>query len=255
MPLSPQNSNQNGNKTTSTAPRSPDPSANPIPEQSPAPSHGKTSNLASYIDHTLLKPEATEVEVRQLCQEAIQYQFATVCVNSSYIALASHLLKGAVTKPIAVVGFPLGATTSATKSFEAQEAIRQGAQEIDMVLNLAALKNKNYALVFEDIQRVVDISNPFPVKVILETSRLDEVEKIIACALSKAAGAAFVKTSTGFGGGGATVADVTLMRKTVGPEMGVKASGGIRNREDAEKMIAAGANRIGASSSVKIVTE
>lgn len=211
--------------------------------------------LAAKIDHTLLKPDATSEEIKRVCEEAIKYSFATVCVNSSFIAQVAELLKGSPVKPIAVVGFPLGAAATATKAFEAREAIRVGAQEIDMVINIGALRDKNYSLVLEDILKVVEASHPHPVKVILETSSLSQEEKIIGCALSKAAGAAFVKTSTGFGAGGATAEDIALMRRVVGPEMGVKASGGIRTYEDATKMIAAGANRIGASASVAIVTQ
>jgi deoxyribose-phosphate aldolase len=210
--------------------------------------------LASRIDHTLLKPDATKEEIQRVCEEARKYHFATVCVNSTYVGIAAELLKGSGVKAIAVVGFPLGAAATATKAFEAREAIRAGAGEIDMVINIGALKSRDYALVLEDIRKVVEASQPYPVKVILETSNLNDDEKIIACALSKAAGAAFVKTSTGFGAGGATAEDIALMRRVVGPEMGVKASGGIRTYEDATKMIAAGASRIGASASIAIVT-
>jgi deoxyribose-phosphate aldolase len=210
-------------------------------------------SLASKIDHTLLKPDATRTEIEKVCAEARDNHFATVCVNSSHVALAAELLKGSQSKPIAVVGFPLGAATSTAKAFETREAIRAGAQEIDMVINIGALKSKDYAWVWTDIMQVVEAAAPYPVKVILETSSLTQDEKIIGCALAKAAGAAFVKTSTGFGSGGATVEDVALMRKIVGPEMGVKASGGVRTFEDATRMIAAGADRIGASSSVAIV--
>ena len=167
---------------------------------------------------------------------------------------AARLLAGCQTVPIAVVGFPLGAALTSAKAFEAREAVRQGAREIDMVINIGALKSKDYALVLEDIRAVVEASRPAPVKVILETSQLTRDEKIISSALSKAGGAAFVKTSTGFGGGGATAEDVALMRAVVGPEMGVKASGGVRNLEDAQKMLQAGADRLGASASVAIVT-
>lgn len=212
--------------------------------------------LAQMIDHTLLKPEATESDLIKLCDEARRYQFATVCVNSGNIILAARLLRGSGVKPIAVVGFPLGAATAAAKAFEAQEAIKNGAEEIDMVINLGALKSKNYRIVCEDIRQVVEASKPHKVKVILETSMLNQDEKVIACALAKAAGAAFVKTATGFaaGGGGATIEDIALMRRIVGDDMEVKASGGIRTTADAEAMIAAGANRIGASASVSIVT-
>jgi deoxyribose-phosphate aldolase len=211
-------------------------------------------DLARYIDHTLLKPDATREEVARLCEEAKRYGFATVCVNSAHVALAAELLRGSNTVPIAVVGFPLGAALTSAKAFEAREAIRCGAREIDMVINIGALKSRDYRLVLEDIKGVVDACKAVPVKVILETSQLTTEEKIIASALSKAAGAAFVKTSTGFGGGGATAEDVALMRRVVGEDMGVKASGGVRSSEDAQKMIAAGADRIGASASVAIVT-
>ena len=212
------------------------------------------AKLASMIDHTLLKPDATQAELTKICNEAKEYHFATVCVNSSNIALVARLLNGSTVKPIAVVGFPLGAATSQAKAFEAKEAIHAGAKEIDMVINIGALKSKDYKVVYEDIRQVVEASKPHIVKVILETSNLDHDEKVIACALSKTAGASFVKTSTGFGSGGATVEDIMLMRKIVGENMHVKASGGIRTKEDAEKMVNAGADRVGASASVAIVT-
>jgi deoxyribose-phosphate aldolase len=212
------------------------------------------AKMAAMIDHTMLKPDATREQLIQICDEAKQYSFATVCVNSANIPLVARQLRGSTVKPIAVVGFPLGAATSQAKAFEAREAIRAGAEEIDMVINIGALKSKDYKTVFEDIKTVVEASKPHKVKVILETSQLNEEEKVISCALSKTAGAAFVKTSTGFGGGGATVKDITLMRRIVGLDMEVKASGGIRTREDAQKMIQAGADRIGASASVAIVT-
>jgi deoxyribose-phosphate aldolase len=210
--------------------------------------------LAGRIDHTLLKPDASREQLLKVCEEAIQYGFATVCVNSSNIPLVARQLKGSPVKPIAVVGFPLGAATSQAKAFEAKEAIRAGAEEIDMVINIGALRSKDYRLVYEDLKTVVEASKPHKVKVIIETAQLNQEEKIIACALSKTAGAAFVKTSTGFGGGGATVEDIALMRRVVGSDMEVKASGGIRTREDAQKMVQAGADRIGASASVAIVT-
>ena len=213
-----------------------------------------SEDLAGKIDHTLLKPDATPEEIRRMCDEAKKFHFATVCVNPANIKLTSELLKGSSTKPIAVVGFPLGAVSPATKAFETREAIQNGAREIDTVINIGALKSRDYGLVLEDIHTVVEAAKPYPVKVILETSNLTQAEKIIGCALSKAAGAAFVKTSTGFASGGATAEDIALMREVVGPDMGVKASGGIRTYEDASKMIAAGANRIGASASVAIVT-
>jgi deoxyribose-phosphate aldolase len=212
------------------------------------------AKMAAMIDHTLLKPDATREQLMQVCEEARQYGFATVCVNSANIPLVARQLQGSAVKPIAVVGFPLGAATSQAKAFEAKEAIRAGAREIDMVINIGALKSKDYKTVFEDIKTVVEASRPNKVKVILETAQLNGEEKVIACALAKTAGAAFVKTSTGFGGGGASVEDIALMRRIVGPDMEVKASGGIRTREDAQKMIQAGADRIGASASVSIVT-
>ncbi len=211
-------------------------------------------DLAPFIDHTILKPEATEAEIRKVCQEAIDHKFKAVCVNSANVALAAELLKNHSTMPIAVVGFPLGAAISASKAHEAKEAVKVGAKEIDMVVNIGALKAKNYRKALVDIQTVVDAAAPCPVKVIIETSCLNQDEKIIACALSKAAGAQFVKTSTGFGAGGATVEDVSLMRRVIGDEMGIKASGGIKTREDVLKMIEAGATRVGASASVSIVS-
>ena len=214
---------------------------------------GIEARTAKMIDHTLLKPDATETDVRKVCEEARKHKFATVCLNSSWIPLASRLLAGSGVKPIAVVGFPLGAATTSAKAFESREAVRSGAGEIDMVINVGALKSKDYAHVLRDIEAVVQASSPSPVKVILETGGLSDEEKIVACGLSKAAGAAFVKTSTGFGPGGATVKDIELMRRVVGADMGVKASGGIRSREDFDKMVAAGADRIGASASVAIV--
>jgi deoxyribose-phosphate aldolase len=212
------------------------------------------SKMASMIDHTILKPDATREQLIKVCEEAKQFGFATVCVNSANIPLVARHLKGSNVKPIAVVGFPLGAATTQAKAFEAKEAIRAGAQEIDMVINIGSVKSKDYKTVYEDIKSVVDASKPHKVKVIIETSQLNDDEKITACVLSKTAGAAFVKTSTGFGGGGATVEDIALMRRIVGHDMEVKASGGIRTREDAQKMIQAGADRIGASASVSIVT-
>jgi deoxyribose-phosphate aldolase len=212
------------------------------------------ADLAPYIDHTLLKPEARAEDVVKVAQEARQHGFATVCVNSAHVATAARILEGSSTVPIAVVGFPLGAALPSAKAFEAREAIRAGAKEIDMVINLGALKAHDYQAVLQDIAAVVEASAPLPVKVILETAQLTEEEKVLACALSKAAGAAFVKTSTGFGPGGATAEDVALMRRVVGEEVGVKASGGIRSSDDAMKMLRAGANRLGASASVAIVT-
>jgi deoxyribose-phosphate aldolase len=212
------------------------------------------ADLAQYIDHTLLKPEATREDVLRVAEEARTHGFATVCVNSWHVATVAKVLEGSRTLPIAVVGFPLGAALSSAKAFEAREAIAAGAREIDMVLNVGALKSRDYALVHQDIAAVVEASRPHPVKVILETSLLTQEEKLLACALAKAGGAAFVKTSTGFGSAGATAEDVALMRRVVGEEVGVKASGGIRSSEDALKMLQAGANRLGASASVAIVS-
>src|SRR3954465_6285918 len=212
------------------------------------------TDLAKLIDHTLLKPEATREEVVKLCEEARKYRFASVCVNTTWVPLCKAMLAGSDVMVCCVVGFPLGAMSPTAKAYEAREAVRQGAREIDMVINIGALKSRDYETVFEDICRVVKASAPAQVKVILETSALDTEEKIIGCTLSKLAGAAFVKTSTGFGKGGATVEDVALMRRVVGPGIGVKASGGVRTAEDAIKMAQAGANRVGASASVAIVT-
>jgi deoxyribose-phosphate aldolase len=213
------------------------------------------ADLAKLIDHTLLRPEATRDEVVKLCEEARAHRFASVCVNTTWVPLCKALLAGTDVMVCAVVGFPLGAMTPSAKAYEAREAMRQGAREIDMVLNIGALKSRDYETVFEDICRVVKACAPAKVKVILETSALDTEQKIIGCTLSKLAGAAFVKTSTGFGKAGATVEDVALMRRIVGPDLGVKASGGVRTAEDVIKMAQAGANRIGASASVAIVTE
>ena len=227
----------------------------PRPRQNPPPSPSSCSatNLAQCIDHTLLKPDARREDVARACTEARTHGFATVCLNSTWIPLAAKLLQGSGVLPIAVVGFPLGAASTASKAFEARQAVSDGAREIDMVISLGALKDRDYESVFRDIAAVVRAAHPYPVKVILENSALNHEEKIAACALSQSAGAAFVKTSTGFGSGGATTEDIALMRKAVGPGMGVKASGGVRTSEDAERMIAAGANRIGASTSVAIV--
>jgi deoxyribose-phosphate aldolase len=212
------------------------------------------ADLGKLIDHTLLKPEATRDEVVKLCEEARKHRFASVCVNTTWVGLCKAMLAGSDVMVCAVVGFPLGAMTPTAKAYEAREAVRNGAREIDMVINIGAMKSRDYETVFEDICRVVKASAPAGVKVILETSALSHEEKIIAISLSKLAGAAFVKTSTGFGKGGATVEDVQLMRSLVGSELGVKASGGVRTAEDAIKMAQAGANRIGASASVAIVT-
>lgn len=210
--------------------------------------------LAGMIDHTILKPEATKEDVKKVCDEAKKYSFATVCVRPENVSFVAEQLKGTSVLPISVIDFPKGLGTTDEKIKEAKKAVCDGAKEIDMVLHVPALKKKDYFYVLRDIQGVVEASRPYPVKVILETGALTREEKIISSALSKAAGAAFVKTSTGFGPGGATAEDIALMRSVVGPEMGVKASGGIRTREDALKMVAAGASRIGASASIAIVT-
>lgn len=213
-----------------------------------------SDGLASLIDHTLLKPDAPRSEVEQLCREAAQFCFASVCVNPNWVALCREMLRGSGVKVCTVIGFPLGAHLPDVKSYEARRAVEQGAEEVDMVINIGALKSKDYALVEQDIHGVVQAAGKgVVVKVILETTLLTHDEKIMGCSLSKAAGADYVKTSTGFAGGGATVEDVQLMRETVGPEMGVKASGGVRTRDDAEKMVAAGATRLGASAGVKII--
>ncbi len=212
-------------------------------------------NLAKMIDHTLLKPDATQQEIAQLCFEARKYGFASVCVNPTWVSLCAELLKGSPVKVCTVIGFPLGATSSEAKAFETETAIKQGATEIDMVINIGALKARDLDTVARDIRGVVNVAHAHGiiVKVIIETVLLNDEEKTIACLISKEAGADFVKTSTGFAGGGATTHDVALMRKVVGPEMGVKASGGVRTFEDAENMIKAGATRIGASAGVKII--
>ena len=209
--------------------------------------------LNKYIDHTILKPETTQEQVEKILSEAKEYDFASVCVNPTWVSLAAESLKDTDVKVCTVIGFPLGANTSAVKAFETEDAIANGADEIDMVINVGALKAGNDALVLDDIKAVVDASGDKLVKVIIEACLLTDDEKVRACQLSKEAGADYVKTSTGFSTGGATVADVTLMRKTVGPDMGVKASGGARSYEDAIAFIEAGASRIGASSGVAIM--
>jgi deoxyribose-phosphate aldolase len=213
------------------------------------------ANLARYIDHTLLKPEATADQVAQLCYEARKHGFATVCINPAWVKLAADLLRGSPVGVTTVVGFPLGATPPEVKAYEAQVALDKGATEIDMVINIGALKSRDYEMVARDIRAVVRVCHARPalVKVIIEAALLTEEEKIAAALLAKEAGADFVKTSTGFASGGATVADVALLRRTVGPEMGVKAAGGVRDRADAEAMLKAGATRLGASAGVKIV--
>ncbi|MGC9334994.1 MAG: deoxyribose-phosphate aldolase [Anaerolineae bacterium] len=212
-------------------------------------------SIAHMIDHTLLKPDATQDEIAQLCYEARKYGFASVCVNSANVELCAQLLKDSGIPICAVVGFPLGAMSTETKVFETQQAIREGAVEIDMVINVGALKSRDYELVERDIASVARACHAGDaiLKVIIEAALLTDEEKVAASQLAKVAGADFVKTSTGFGPGGATVEDVALMRRVVGPTMGVKAAGGIHSYEEAQRMIAAGASRIGASASVKIV--
>ena len=210
-------------------------------------------DLAKYIDHTILKPDATREEIVKLCQEAREYLFASVCVNPGFVHLAADSLKGSGVKVCTVVGFPLGATTTVAKAMETRDAVANGADEIDMVINVGALKARNDDLVRRDMEAVVEAADGRIVKVILETALLNDEEKVRACQLAREAGVDFVKTSTGFGPGGATAHDVGLMRQTVGRYMGVKASGGIRDFAAAQEMIKAGATRIGASASVKIV--
>jgi deoxyribose-phosphate aldolase len=211
--------------------------------------------LARMIDHTNLKPEATEDEIKKLCEEAKQYSFASVCVNPCNVALCRELLKDSIVKVCTVIGFPLGANTTETKKFEAEQAIANGATEVDMVINVGRLKQDDYQYVFNDVNQVAQSAkkNDALSKVILETALLTDEEKVKACLICKEAGADFVKTSTGFSKGGATTTDVALMKYIVGSAIGVKASGGIRTRKDAEDMVSSGADRIGASASVKIV--
>jgi deoxyribose-phosphate aldolase len=212
--------------------------------------------LASYIDHTILKADAKVLDIEKLCKEAAEYKFASVCVNAANVKQAAELLNGTVVKVCTVVGFPLGATLSQVKAFEAEEAIKNGAQEVDMVINVGALKSGQFDIVEQDIKAVAAVcKNKALLKVIIETCLLTDEEKVAVCLLAKKAEADFVKTSTGFSTGGATVEDIKLMRKTVGADMGVKASGAVRDLETALKMIEAGATRIGASASVNIVND
>ncbi len=213
-------------------------------------------SIAKMIDHTVLKAQATEADVRKLCAEAAEYGFASVCVNPCWVSLCAELLQDTQVKVCTVIGFPLGANTSAVKAFEAAAAIMQGATEVDMVLNVGAMKDGKYDLVRDDIAAVVEAAKGKAlVKVILETCLLTDEEKRMACRLAKEAGADYVKTSTGFSTGGATVEDIALMRAEVGPQMGVKASGGIRDYAAAQAMVQAGASRIGASAGVQIVAQ
>ncbi|MEC2076509.1 deoxyribose-phosphate aldolase [Metabacillus fastidiosus] len=212
------------------------------------------TDLARTIDHTALKADTTKTAVETLCMEAKQFNFASVCVNPTWVELATELLKGTEVKVCTVIGFPLGANTPETKAFETKDAIEKGAEEVDMVINIGALKDRNDVLVERDIHAVVEAARGKALtKVIIETSLLTEEEKIRACEIAVKAGADFVKTSTGFSTGGATTADISLMRKTVGPKIGVKASGGVRDLEGAKSLIEAGATRIGASSGIAIV--
>jgi deoxyribose-phosphate aldolase len=220
-------------------------------------SGGAAGTVAGMIDHTLLKPDATRQDIETLCREAAQFHFATVCVNPAWVALAAQLLRGTGVGVCSVVGFPLGATTADVKHYETRRAIFDGASEIDMVINIGALKSGDLRTVERDIAAVVGPCREANVvsKVILEVALLNDDEKIAGCTLSKAAGADFVKTSTGFASGGATAADVALMRRVVGADMGVKAAGGVRDYEGLKAMVAAGATRVGASAGVKIVQE
>lgn len=219
-----------------------------------APAGNNAADMAKYIDHTYLKPEASIMDIRRICDEAKKYHTASVCVNPSYIQYVAQQLEGSGVTPCCVIAFPLGACTPETKAFEASDAATKGAREIDMVINIGAVKSGDWQLVKRDIEGVVNaVRGRALVKVIIECCLLTDEEKVKACTVAKLAGAHFVKTSTGFSTGGATVEDVALMRGVVGDELGVKASGGIRSKEAAEAMIAAGASRIGASSSKKII--
>jgi deoxyribose-phosphate aldolase len=218
---------------------------------------GEAGGVASMIDHTLLKADATRHEIETLCREAAEYSFASVCVNPTWVATCARLLQGTVVRTCSVVGFPLGATTADTKHYETRRVIFDGAREVDMVINVGALKSGDVRVVERDIEAVAAPCRDAGVisKVIIEAALLTDEEKITACTLAKAAGADFVKTSTGFGPGGATAADVALMRRVVGEEMGVKAAGGVRDLEGLKAMVAAGATRVGASAGVRIVQE
>lgn len=211
--------------------------------------------LNKYIDHTLLKPEATKEQITKLCEEARQYDFASVCVNTCYVPLAKQLLAGSDVKVCCVVGFPLGAMDTVSKAFEAKTAVENGAQEVDMVINIGALKDKDYDYVTKDIAAVVEASKPAIVKVIIEACLLTDEEKVEACKCSMNAKVEFVKTSTGFSTHGATPEDVALMKKTVGNVCKVKAAGGVRSYDDAMKMIEAGADRLGCSAGIKVMEE
>ncbi len=233
-------------------------SASPPPNEPPEPANPRhvssRSDLRLYLDHTLLRPDATRAMLEAHCEEAVEHGFWSVCVASRHVTFAHRLLAGSGVRVCSVVGFPHGDANAAAKAAEAARAVRDGADELDVVLAVGALKEGDHRAVLDDLRGVVDAAAGRPVKVILETALLDEREKVIGCSLAKAAGAAFVKTSTGYAKGGATVEDIALMRSVVGPELGVKASGGIRDAATADAMIAAGATRLGASASVAIVT-
>lgn len=210
--------------------------------------------IEKYLDHTVLKPESTDLDIQKACFDAKEYNFKAVCIQPMWVKYTSDMLKGTDVNTCTVIGFPLGANTSDVKAYEAKQAVEDGAVEVDMVINIGAIKSEDFSLVHDDIKAVVDaVKGKAIVKVIIETCLLTENEKIRACEISKRAGADFVKTSTGFSTGGATVADIKLMRETVGKEMGVKASGGVRSIEDAKAMIEAGATRIGTSNGVAII--
>jgi deoxyribose-phosphate aldolase len=227
---------------------------NESPQESRHDSPGYDASYGKYIDHTVLKPDTVQTTVKKFCDEAKQWKFASVCVNPTHVKFVSDQLKGSNVKTCCVIGFPLGANTSFIKSVETMEALKNGADEIDMVINIGALKDKNYDLVFEDIKGVVSVSHPKAiVKVIIETCLLTDDEKVKVCELAKNAGADFVKTSTGFGKGGATVEDVRLMKRTVGDTVMVKASTGINDRRSCDAMLAAGAVRMGTSKGIKII--
>lgn len=211
-------------------------------------------SIENYIDHTLLKPEATDLQIQKICFEARDHHFKAVCINPTWVKYASHILSKTDVNVCTVIGFPLGANTSEVKAYEAKQAVSEGADEVDMVVNIGAVKSEDYSLVYQDIKAVVDaVKGKAIVKVIIETSLLNDNEKSRTCEAAKRAGADFVKTSTGFSTGGATIEDVKLMRRTVGPDMGVKASGGVRSMEDAKAMIEAGATRIGTSNGIALV--
>lgn len=212
-------------------------------------------NFNKYFDHTILKPDASNIQVEAICAEAVQYGFASVCVNQYRTKMVAELLKDSDVKTCTVIGFPLGAVSTEVKMFEAEQALKDGADEIDMVINIGALKDKNYNYVLDDIKNVKKVCTSKTLKVIIETCLLTDDEKIKACELAVTAGADYVKTSTGFSTGGAAVHDVSLMKRTVGSLARVKASGGIHTREEADSMIKAGADRLGTSATIKIVSQ